>query len=259
MDRHATAATPSPAPEISLVVPAYNERENLIPLTAAIIETLRGLGQRYEVLFVDDGSEDGTAGVLQDLVAKHPEVRMIRFRRNAGQTAALDAGFKRARGAVVITLDADLQNDPRDIPTLLAKLADYDAVCGIRQRRQDTWLRRLSSTIANGIRRRVLRDDIVDIGCSLRAYKRPCLASIKLYHGMHRFLPVLLQIEGFRVGQVPVGHHPRQHGTSKYNVRNRAWRALMDLFAVRWMQRRQLRYEVIEPEAACDDGRSGRC
>lgn len=257
MDRHATAATPSPPPEISIVVPAYNERDNLIPLTAAISETLRGLGQCYEVVFVDDGSEDGSAGVLQDLVAKYPEVRVIRFRRNAGQTAALDAGFKRARGAVVVTLDADLQNDPRDIPTLLATLVDYDAVCGIRQRRRDSWLRRLSSTVANGIRRRVLHDDIVDIGCSLRAYKRSCLASIKLYHGMHRFLPALLQIEGFRIGQVPVRHHPRQYGTSKYNVRNRAWRALMDLFAVRWMQRRQLRYEVIEPEAECNGGRSG--
>jgi glycosyltransferase involved in cell wall biosynthesis len=259
MDRHATAATASLPPEISIVVPAYNEQENLIPLTAAITETLVALGRRYEVLFVDDGSGDGTAGMLQDLVAKHAEVRVIRFRRNAGQTAALDAGFKQARGAVVVTLDADLQNDPRDIPTLLDKLSDYDVVCGMRQGRQDTWLRRISSRLANGIRRHVLHDDIVDVGCSLRAYKRPCLASLKLYHGMHRFLPVLLQIEGFRIGQAPVSHHPRRHGSSKYNVRNRAWRALIDLFAVRWMQRRQLHYEIIETEPESYGGGSRPC
>lgn len=228
-------------------------------MTAAITETLMSLDRRYEVIFVDDGSGDGTADLLHDLAAKYPAVRVIRFRHNAGQTAALDAGFKHARGAVVVTLDADLQNDPRDIPALLDHLPDYDVVCGIRQRRQDTWLRRLSSTIANGIRRRVLHDDIMDIGCSLRAYKRPCLASLKLYHGMHRFLPVLLQIEGFRIAQAPVSHHPRKHGTSKYNVRNRAWRALLDLLAVRWMQRRQLQYEIIEPEAVSVGVRSGRC
>jgi glycosyltransferase involved in cell wall biosynthesis len=246
MDWDPIAVTPSSLPEISIVVPAYNEEENLIPLTSAIAEALAALGTSYELLFVDDGSNDGTAHILQELVAKRPEVRMIRFRHNAGQTAALDAGFKRARGQVVVTLDADLQNDPRDIPHVLEKLKDYDVVCGIRQHRQDTWWRRLSSKIANRIRRSVLHDDISDIGCSLRAYRRHCLASIKLYHGMHRFLPVLLRLEGFRIGQTPVSHHPRRYGRSKYNARNRAWRALMDLWAVRWMQSRQLRYEVIE-------------
>jgi glycosyltransferase involved in cell wall biosynthesis len=203
----------------------------------------------YELVFVDDGSDDHTAQVLRDLAAKQSEVRLIRFRQNAGQSAALDAGFKEARGLQVVTLDADLQNDPRDIPRLLEMLNDYDVVCGIRQGRQDTWLRRVSSKLANYLRRRVLHDDIIDVGCSLRAYRRHHLRSIKLYNGMHRFLPVLLQIEGCRIGQVPVRHHPRQHGQSKYNVRNRAWRALMDLFAVRWMQSRQLHYEIIEPEA----------
>ncbi len=241
-----TAATASPLPAISIVLPAYNEAENLLPLTSMLVEIMGGLGQPYELLVVDDGSTDGTAHVLQDLTAKYPAVRVLQLRRNAGQTAALDAGFKRARGQIVVTLDADLQNDPHDIPRLLEGLKTYDVVCGIRQQRQDTWLRRISSRIANGIRRRVLQDDIVDIGCSLRAYRRHCLAPIKLYHGMHRFLPVLLRIEGFRIGQVPVSHHPRRFGTSKYNVRNRAWRALLDLLAVRWMQRRHLHYEVLE-------------
>ena len=216
----------------------------------------------YELLFVDDGSSDQTAQVLRELAAKHHEVRIIRFRHNAGQSAALDAGFKEVRGPRVVTLDADLQNDPRDIPRVLEMLNDYDVVCGIRQGRQDTWLRRISSNFANHLRRRVLHDDIVDVGCSLRAYRRHGLGSIKLYNGMHRFLPVLLQIEGFRVGQVPVRHHPRQHGQSKYNVRNRAWRALMDLLAVRWMQSRRLRYEIIEPEMPEIEGigaRGERC
>jgi dolichol-phosphate mannosyltransferase len=259
MEWDAMVAPPSLPPEISIVIPAYNEEENLAPLTSAITEALAALGMSYEVLFVDDGSGDSTAQVLRDLAAKQPEVCFIRFRRNAGQSAALDAGFKRARGRVVVTLDADLQNDPRDIPRLLERLTDYDVVCGIRQGRQDTWLRRISSKLANGIRRHVLGDAIVDVGCSLRVYRRHCLASIKLYDGMHRFLPVLLNIEGFRIGQTPVRHHPRQHGRSKYNLRNRAWRASTDLLAVRWMQRRQLRYDIIEVEAGDAVARNGQC
>ena len=239
---------PTTPPEISIVVPAYNEAENLIPLASAIAETLEALGKTYELLFVDDGSTDGTPAVLQDVAAKRSEVRVIRFRQNAGQTAALDAGFKQARGEIVVTVDADLQNDPHDIPSLLEALKDYDVVCGIRQRRQDPWLRRVSSRIGNRVRRLVLHDEIIDVGCSLRVYRRHCLAALRLYHGMHRFLPVLLHLEGFRVGQVPVSHRSRRFGTSKYNVRNRAWRGLVDLLAVRWMQRRRLRYEVIEPE-----------
>jgi glycosyltransferase involved in cell wall biosynthesis len=258
----ATVVPPPSPPEISIVVPIYNEEDSLVPLTSAITETLATLGMSYELLFVDDGSGDHTAQVLRDLAAQQPEVRIIRFRRNAGQSAALDAGFKEVLGPRVVTLDADLQNDPRDIPHVLEMLNDYDVVCGIRQGRQDTWLRRMSSKFANHVRRRVLHDDIVDVGCSLRAYRRHCLGSIKLYNGMHRFLPVLLQIEGYRIGQVPVRHHPRQHGQSKYNVRNRAWRALMDLLAVRWMQSRGLRYEIIEPEASQGESagaRGGRC
>jgi glycosyltransferase involved in cell wall biosynthesis len=259
MDWDATVAHPSPPPEISLVVPAYNEAESLIPLASAIAETLAAHDGSYEVLFVDDGSTDHTADVLRELATKQLEVRTIRFRHNAGQSAALDAGFKQARGRVVVTLDADLQNDPRDIPRVLEMLKDYDVVCGIRQGRQDTWLRRLSSRFANGLRRRVLHDDVVDVGCSLRAYRRHCLTPIKLYNGMHRFLPVLLQIEGFRIGQVPVRHHPRQYGRSKYNMRNRAWRALLDLCAVRWMQSRQLRYEITEPDSVATGARDRRC
>jgi dolichol-phosphate mannosyltransferase len=228
-----------------------------MPLTSRLTETMAAFGVPYELVFVDDGSADGTPQVLRAIRGKHPEVRVIRFRHNSGQTAALDAGFKQARGQAIVTLDADLQNDPRDIPHLIAQLKDFEVVCGIRQRRQDTWLRRASSKIANAIRRRVLHDDIVDIGCSLRAYRRHCLASIKLYHGMHRFLPVLLRIEGYRIAQVPVNHYPRRHGRSKYNVRNRACRALMDLFAVRWMQSRQLHYEIVAAGSGTVEERDG--
>jgi glycosyltransferase involved in cell wall biosynthesis len=230
-----------------------------MPLALAIRQALAAHDRSYELLVVDDGSKDHTPQVLRQLAAMQPEVRSIRFRSNAGQSAALDAGFKHARGRVVVTLDADLQNDPGDIPRLLEMLKDYDVVCGIRQGRQDTWLRRLSSTVANALRRRVLHDDIIDVGCSLRAYRRHCLTSIKLYNGMHRFLPVLLQIEGFHIGQVAVRHHPRQYGQSKYNTRNRAWRALLDLLAVRWMQSRQLRYDIIEPESTPSGARDLRC
>jgi glycosyltransferase involved in cell wall biosynthesis len=259
MDWDATGAHPSPPPEISIVVPAYNEAENLVPLTSAITESLAAHGRPYELLFVDDGSVDHTAQVLCDLAGQYRQVRSIRLRHNAGQSAALDAGFKHVRGCIVVTLDADLQNDPRDIPRVIEMLKDYDVVCGIRQDRQDTWLRRLSSRFANDVRRRVLHDDVVDVGCSLRAYRRECLASLKLYHGMHRFLPVLLQLEGFRIGQVPVRHHPRRYGQSKYNTRNRAWPALLDLLAVRWMRSRWLRYDVMAPEWGPPPVRDGRC
>jgi glycosyltransferase involved in cell wall biosynthesis len=235
------------APFVSIVIPAYNEAARLPTTLAQLGQFLQDEPYSAEIVIVDDGSSDGTADILQELVTKRPEVRMIRFGYNAGQTAALDAGFKWARGQVVVTLDADQQNDPGDIPHILETLKDYDVVCGIRQCRQDTRWRRLSSKIANSIRRSVLHDDIIDIGCSLRAYRRHCLTSVKLYHGMHRFLPVLLRLEGFRIGQLPVSHHPRRYGLSKYNARNRAWRALMDLLAVRWMQSRQLRYEIIKP------------
>ncbi|HEV7506187.1 MAG TPA: glycosyltransferase family 2 protein [Thermoanaerobaculia bacterium] len=227
-----------PCPEISVVVPVFNEEENLPLLAAELRGVLLSLDRPYEVIFVDDGSTDGSLEALRRLGRSDPTVRIVRLTGNAGQSAALAAGFRAARGGLVVTLDADLQNDPADIPKLLDHLEGCDVVCGVRTDRQDSWLRKASSRIAGGVRNRLTRDPVADAGCTLRAYRAEFLRPIPLFSGMHRFLPTLLKLEGARITEVPVHHRPRQHGQSKYNIRNRIWRSLADLFAVRWMQRR---------------------
>lgn len=227
-----------PVPEISVVVPVFNEEESLPILSAELQGVLRSLGRPCEVIFVDDGSTDGSLEALRRLKAQDSGVRIVRLRRNAGQSAALAAGFRAARGEVVVTLDADLQNDPADIPRLLGHLEGYDVVCGVRTDRQDGWLRRASSRIAGGVRNRLTGDPVADAGCTLRVYRTEYLKRLPLFSGMHRFLPTLLKLEGARLTAIPVNHRPRRHGQSKYNIRNRIWRSLVDLFAVRWMQRR---------------------
>jgi dolichol-phosphate mannosyltransferase len=235
---------PSGPVDLSIVVPVYNERDSLVLLHAEVEAAMRALGRPWEILFVDDGSSDGGDGVLRDLRAAHPEVRIVTLARNAGQTAAMDAGFRRARGDVVVTLDADLQNDPADIPRVLRDLEGVDAVVGVRHRRRDSLLRRISSRVANFVRNRLSDERIQDTGCSLKAYRREALGRLVLYDGMHRFLPTLLKMEGFRVRETAVGHRPRRHGASKYGIRNRLLPSFQDLLAVRWMKRRKLRYEV---------------
>ena len=230
--------------DLSLVIPVYNERDNLAPLVAEVGAALRGLGRPYEILFVDDGSTDGSDRALRDLSAAHPEVRVVTFAHNAGQTAAMDAGFRRARGGVVVTLDADLQNDPADIPALVSALEGWDAVVGVRTERRDSLVRRVSSRVANYVRNRLSDERVADTGCSLKVYRRTALSRLVLYNGMHRFLPTLLKMEGFRVREKPVGHRPRRHGDSKYGIGNRLLPSFQDLLAVRWMKRRRLRYEV---------------
>jgi len=160
--------------------------------------------------------------------------------------SAFDAGFKAARGKAVITMDADQQNDPADIPRLLEALEQWDVVCGYRQKRHDSVVRRISSRVANWVRNKLTRESIRDVGCSLRAVKRECLQGLKLYNGMHRFLPTLLRLDGWRVTEVPVNHRPRRRGKSKYGIRNRLFRGLRDLMAVRWMRSRWLRYRIAE-------------
>lgn len=225
-------------PELSAVIPVFNEEENLPVLAAEVQGAMQAIGRPYEVIYVDDGSTDGSPGILSELAREDPAVRVIRQQRNAGQSAALAAGFRCARGGIVITLDADLQNDPADIPRLLERMNAFDVVCGVRANRQDTWVRKVSSRIANGIRNRVTHDSVTDVGCTLRACRAEYLQRIPMFTGMHRFLPTLLKMEGARVTEVPVHHRPRLHGQPKYNIRNRIWRALADLFAVRWMQKR---------------------
>jgi glycosyltransferase involved in cell wall biosynthesis len=241
------AQAPSGAsPALTVVIPAYNERSNVEPCYRELVGVLEALGQSFEILFVDDGSTDGTSGALGGLASADPRVRILRFRRNAGQTAALHAGFRAARGAVIVTMDADLQNDPHDIPKLLAALAGHDAVCGWRVDRQDPWTKRVASRVANRVRDQFTRDGVHDTGCTLKAFRREAVESLHLYRGMHRFLPALLQMEGRRVAEVPVAHRPRRAGVSKYSNWGRMWAGLADLYAVRWMARRRLDYEIEE-------------
>jgi dolichol-phosphate mannosyltransferase len=229
---------------LSVVAPVYNERENLVPLVDELLAVLRPAGVPFEILLVDDGSSDGSTTAIESLAAAHPEVRGVYLKQNRGQTAAFDAGFKSARGETVVTIDADRQNDPHDIPKLLAGLSGHDAAVGFRATREDTLVRRWSSKIANGVRNRLSGDDIIDTGCSLKAFRADALANIKLWSGMHRFLPTLIKIEGGSVVQIPVNHRPRVAGTSKYGVWNRVFRSFVDLLAVRWMKKRRLGYEV---------------
>ena len=231
-------------PDISIVIPLYNEVDNIEPLGHAILLAMQG--QNYEVIFVNDGSTDGSAKKLKEWCAGYTNFRTIHFMRNAGQTAAMDAGFKSAAGKYVVSMDADLQNDPADIPALLEKLNAYDMVCGWRQRRNDPWIKRISSTVANFIRNKLSWEDIKDTGCSLKAYRKECLNRIKLFNGMHRFLPTLFKMEGFTVIEVVVNHYPRKFGKSKYGISNRAFRAFIDLLVIRWMKKRMLNYEVEE-------------
>lgn len=232
--------------DLSLVVPVYNEEENLPLLWSEVREVLDPSGLHYEAIFVDDGSRDRSAEIIREFRAKDPRVRLLRFKANTGETAATDAGFRAARGRYVVTLDADLQNDPHDIPMLLSYLTDWDAATGWRVRRDDPWIRRVSSRIANVVRNAISRETISDSGCTFRAFRRECLRDLRLYRGLHRFIPTLLKLQGYRVIEVPVNHRPRRFGRSKYGIGNRAFSAVRDLLVVRWMKARQLDYQVAE-------------
>ena len=225
-------------PRLSIVIPLFNEAENLEPLVAELTAALDGLGYGYEVLLVDDGSRDDSPAVLARLAAADPRLRILRQPRNQGQSAAFAAGFRHARGEIIATLDADLQNDPADLPRMLAELDDHDVVCGVRTDRHDSFIRRASSHIANSVRNRLTGESITDVGCSLRVMRARHARRVQMFDGMHRFLPTLLRMEGARIKEMPVSHRPRHRGVSKYGIHNRLWRALADLFAVRWMQRR---------------------
>jgi glycosyltransferase involved in cell wall biosynthesis len=236
----------SPKIDISVVVPVYNEEENLSVLIPQIAEVLKPLGKTYEMIFVDDGSKDHSRRLLKEMVLQYPQIRILGFKKNCGETAAGAAGIKEARGGIIITIDADLQNDPKDIPKMLDYLKEYDMVTGWRQKREDSWVKRITSKIANRIRNSLSGEEIQDSGCTFRAYKRECLQNLKLYKGMHRFIPTLVKMEGYRVTEIPIAHHPRKFGVSKYTTWNRMWRAFIDLLAVKWMKSRHIHYEIEE-------------
>jgi glycosyltransferase involved in cell wall biosynthesis len=233
------------SPEISVVVPLFNEEENVPILQAELSNALRDLD--YEIVFVDDGSRDGTVG----RIAPDSRVRVLRFERNAGQSAAMYAGLHAVRGAVAVLIDGDLQNDPADIPKLVAEIGKgADVVCGYRAQRKDTVVKRITSRVANFVRSRFTKDGVRDTGCTLKAMRRECIGALVPFKGMHRFIPALVKGAGYRLVEVPVNHRPRKFGESKYGLGNRAVRATLDMFGVRWLLSRRLDYKVRDDAAA---------
>lgn len=224
---------------VSVVVPAFDEEASVAPLVAEVRRALEGAGFAYELVLVDDGSRDGTLDAMLRAAAGDPAVRVLQQWPKRGQSAALATGWRAARAPVVVTMDADLQNDPADVPRLLAVMEEgYDVVSGVRVPRRDPWLRRASSRIANAVRNRVTGASVTDVGCTLRACRTELLLRVPVFDGMHRFLPTLLELAGGRLAEVPVAHRPRRFGRTKYGVRNRLGRGLLDLLAVRWLQAR---------------------
>jgi len=231
---------------ISLVIPAYNEQEVIGALLTRVEASMEKIGKPFEVIIVDDGSTDETPKLLADGMARLPWLRVLRMAKNGGQSAAFDAGFKAARGQIIATIDADLQNDPEEIPRLVPMLDGHDMITGWRKDRHDSAFRLVQTRIANRIRNWISDETINDSASSLKLYKRHCLEGIQLYNGMHRFMPTLVKMRGFTVLETPVKHSQRYAGTAKYGFRNRALRAFLDLLAVRWMKKRYLRYEARE-------------
>jgi glycosyltransferase involved in cell wall biosynthesis len=229
------------SPQISVIVPVYNEEENVPILQAELRAALRGID--HEFIFVDDGSADRTVKRIEAA----PNLRVIRFEKNAGQSAAMYAGLQAARGAILVLIDGDLQNDPADIPKLLSEISQgADLVCGYRAQRRDTRVKRLTSRIANAVRSRYTRDGVRDTGCTLKAMRRECVSALVPFKGMHRFIPALIKDAGYRLVEIPVNHRPRRFGETKYGLGNRAVRATTDMLGVRWLLSRRLNYTIRE-------------
>ena len=226
---------------ISIVVPLYNEEDNVQRLQSELAAAMAGT--EHEIIFVDDGSQDQTVARIQ----RTPETRVLRFEKNAGQSAAMYEGVHAARGDTIVLLDGDLQNDPADIPRLLAEIEiGADLVCGYRQKRRDNLAKKISSRVANSIRSRITKDGVRDTGCTLKAMRRECRQALVPFRGMHRFIPALIKGAGYKLVEIPVHHRARVHGESKYKFGSRVFKATRDMFAVRWLLSRQLKYRVSE-------------
>ena len=233
------SAQQSPPPAVSVVIPVFNEEENIPKLQSELESSLQG--RDFELVFVDDGSSDDTA----NRIARRPGVRVIEFEKNTGQSAAMYAGIQEARGDAIVLIDGDLQNDPADIPRLLGEIEKgADLACGYRAKRKDTAFKRFQSRIANGVRSRFTGDGVRDTGCTLKAMRSECREALLPFTGMHRFIPALIKGAGYKLVEIPVNHRPRQHGTSKYGFGNRAFRATRDMFGVKWLLSRRFSYKI---------------
>ncbi len=234
---------------ISFVIPVYNEEDNLNTLFEELQRVANSLESRYEILFVDDSSTDNSLSIIRSLAQKAGEVKYVAFAKNSGQSAALYAGFQQAAGDVIITMDADMQNDPADIPKLVGFYGQYDMINGWRVNRQDNISKKIGSKIGNFVRNSLTWETIHDTGCSLKVMNAEMLKRIKMFRGLHRFLPTLMRLEGARILEVPVRHRPRMHGVSKYSNLRRGIEGLYDVLAVRWMIKRHLKIQIKELHA----------
>lgn len=227
------------SPAVSIVVPVFNEEENVSILQSELRTALAGID--HEIVFVDDGSTDRSAEKIQ----RGSNIRILQFEKNTGQSAALYAGIKAARGKTIVMIDSDLQNDPADISRLLEQISrGADLVCGYRAKRKDTITKRMTSRIANFVRSRFTKDYVRDTGCTLKAMRCECADALVPFKGMHRFIPALVRGAGYRLVEIPVNHRPRRFGQTKYGFGSRAWRATMDMFGVRWLLSRRLNYKI---------------
>lgn len=240
--------TVGPGYYLSVVAPAYNEAANLPTLVGEISKALRPLQEQFEIVIVNDGSDDNSLEILDGMMGEYPELRVLSLLKRSGQTAAIDAGIRNAKGRYIAMIDADLQNTPTEIPRMvdILKRQQCDLVNGWRDKRNDPWIRLISTRIANGVRNWLTHETIRDSACGLKVFRAECMNKIKLFNGMHRFIPTLFKMEGFRVIEVPVNHRHRVAGKTKYGIGNRLFKGLRDTFAIRWMQRWTLRYEIRE-------------
>ncbi len=234
------------APEVTVIIPVKDEQDNIAPLAREISAAMGTRDWSWEALWIDDGSTDGSPAALTEVCEADPHHRYISFAENRGQSAALWAGFKACRGQVVATIDGDGQNDPADLPGLVEAVVagPADMVNGYRARRRDNLVRKISSKVGNGFRSWLTGKTVRDVGCSTRAFRRECTEDLPRFNGMHRFLPTLVAMQGYRLAEVPVNHRPRRSGQSKYNIGNRLWVGLGDTLGVMWLKKRAFTYTV---------------